>query len=144
MTLFYYFGVFLCGATSTFAMQKYGRSNRTYQSLFVYALATGIMSMGIFFAMTGFALELSGRALLYAAIYALFCLIAYFTQLPAYQYLGISEVGVLTTCGRLILSMITGAILFQEKLSVIAILRMLLMLAAALLLFADGDRKSVV
>ena len=142
MTVFYYLCMFLCGATGTFAIQKYGRSNRTYQSIFVYALVTGIMAMGIFWAMSGFTLELSGRAVLYAALYSLFCLIGYFTQLPAYNYLGISEVGVFATCGRLILLMISGAILFGERLSAISVLRMVLLLAAALSLFVDGRRKA--
>ena len=140
MTFFYYLGTFLCGATGTFAIQKYGRSNRTYQSIFVYALVTGIMAMGIFWVMTGFTLELSGRSVLYAAMYAALALVSYFTNLPAYRYLGISQVGVLSTGGRLILSMLAGGMLFGERLTWISVLRMALMLAATVLLFFE-DRK---
>ena len=140
MTVIYYLGLFLCGAAGTFAMQKYGRDNRTYQSIFVYACVTGIMAMGIFWAMSGFTLELSGRSVLYAAMYAALALVSYFTNLPAYRYLGISQVGVLSTGGRLILSMLAGGMLFGERLTWISVLRMALMLAATVLLFFE-DRK---
>lgn len=141
MTVLYYLGLFLCGAVSTFSLQKYGRSNRTYQSIIVYALVTGVMAMGIFWAMSGFALELSGRSILYAAVYAALALISYFTNLPAYRYLGVSEVGVLFTGGRLILSMVSGCMLFGERLTLVSFLRMALMLAAAVLLFFEDRKK---
>jgi drug/metabolite transporter (DMT)-like permease len=140
MTAFYYLGLFLCGAAGTFAMQKYGRDNRSYQSIFVYACVTGLMAMGIFWAMSGFTLELSGRSILYAALYAVLALVSYFTNLPAYRYLGVSQVGVLSTGGRLIFSMLAGCVLFGERLTWISALRMALMLAAAVLLFFE-DRK---
>lgn len=155
MTVIYYLGLFLCGATGTFAMQKYGRDNRTYQSIFVYACVTGLMAMGIFWAMSGFTLELSSRSVLYATVYAALALVSYFTNLPAYRYLGVSQVGVLSCGGRLILSMVAGGVLFGERLTWISVLRMALMLAAAVLLFfedrkgnaekeARGDRKRLV
>lgn len=140
MTVFYYLGLFLCGAASTFSVQKYGRSNRTYQSIIVYALVTGIMAMGIFWAMSGFTLELSARSILYAAGYAALALLSYFTNLPAYRYLGVSEVGVLFTGGNLILSTVAGCVLFGERLTWISLLRVVLMLTAAVLLFFE-DRK---
>lgn len=140
MTVFYYFGLFLCGSASTFSMQKYGRSNRTYQSISVYALVTGIMAMGIFWAMSGFTLELSAVSILYATVYAALALLSYFTNLPAYRYLGISEVGVLLTGGKLILSTVAGCVLFGERLTWVSLLRVALMLAAAVLLFFE-DRK---
>lgn len=96
MTVFYYFGLFLCGSASTFSMQKYGRSNRTYQSISVYALVTGIMAMGIFWAMSGFTLELSAVSILYATVYAALALLSYFTNLPAYRYLVIVMVSLLS------------------------------------------------
>ncbi len=140
MTVFYYVGLFLCGASNAFATQKYGRSNRTYQSIFIYALVTGVMAMGVFWTMTGFALELNARAVQYAMIYAVVVLASYFTRLPAYRHLGVAEVGLISSGGSLVLSMLAGALLFGERLTLVSVLRMALMLASLFFLFLD--RKS--
>ena len=98
--------------------------------------------MGIFWVLSGCSLELSSRAILYAAILAIIVLFSYFTQIPVYRHLDVAEVGVFSTGGRLVLSMLLGAALFGEKITTVSVLRIALMIAAAILLFVDARRHA--
>ena len=138
----YYLGLFLCSATSTFATQKYGRNTKSYRDIFVFAIVTGILAMTIFFFLTGCTLEFSLRSILYAAFYALLVLASYFTRLPVYRYMGIAEVGVITSGGSLLFTMLLGILLFNETFTIFTGLKLGLMLGAFWFLFATKRQKN--
>lgn len=142
MTILCYLGIFLCGAVSTFSMQKYGRSEQTRSGIWIYALVTGAIAMGVFWTTAGFSVTLNPRTILYAAFIAVLAIASYFTELPVYRFMGVAEVAVITTGGTLILSSISGVLLFHEELTVLSILRILLMLAAILVLFFESKHDA--
>ncbi|MBQ8311434.1 MAG: hypothetical protein IJX80_10530 [Clostridia bacterium] len=142
MTVFCYFGLFLCDAASIFTMQKYGKAARDRTGIFIYALVTGIIAMAVFWGTAGFSVTLNGRTALYSAIIAVLAICSYFTQLPVYRYLGVAEIAVITSGGRLILSSVAGVLLFSEALNAISALRIVLMLVAVLLLFVEKKKPA--
>ncbi len=142
MTILFYFGLFASYAVTTFSTQKYGRSTRGAHGLFLYSFLTGLCSMAVFFCLAGFSLSFNARTALYAGLLTLLCLFAYLCQLSVYRYMGVAEVGVISTGGNLILSAVLGMLLFGERLSPVGILRICLMLATVLLLFWQQKRDA--
>lgn len=140
MTFVYYLGLFLCGAASTFSMQKYGRAAQNRTGFLIYALITGLIAMGVFYATAGFSIALNAQTIFYAVIMAVLAMTSYFTELPVYKYMEVAEVVVITTGGTLIFSSLAGVLLFSEALTIISVLRIVLMLAAILVLFAENKQ----
>ena len=142
MSVVYYAGLFLCNALGTFALQKYGRELRNRIDIVIYALVTGIISMLFFWVSSGFSIVLNQRTILYALILMILSLVSYFVQLPVYRYMGVAEVGVITVGGTLCLSVVLGALIFAERVSIISVIRISLMLVAVLLIFVQKKKKT--
>ncbi|MBQ8309756.1 MAG: hypothetical protein IJX80_01925 [Clostridia bacterium] len=137
MIVVYYAGLFLCGAVTTFSQKKYSGILRSRTDILIYALTTGVMSMLFFWITSGFSIVLNGKTTLYSVIITGTSFVSYFAQLLVYRYMGVAEVSVITMGGKLLLSSVTGILLFSEKVSLISVTRIALMLLSVLLLFVQ-------
>ena len=142
MTVVYYLGLFFCNAVTTFSLQKYGKAMRNKNDIFIYALTTGIMSMLFFWITSGFSIVLNGKTVFYSVVLTVTSILSYFTQLLVYKYMGVAEVSVITTGGKLLFSSVAGIILFSEKVGLVSVLRIALMLLSVLLLFLQNCKIS--
>lgn len=141
MAVIYYIGLFVCAGVTTFAQQKYGRSLGSRSDIYVYALVTGVISMLFFYLSSGFSIVLNLKTLFYSLIFAGAGIAAYFVQLLVYRYMGVAEVGVITTCGKLLITSALGILLFSETVTPVSLLRIGLMTLAVLLLFMRKRKR---
>lgn len=130
MLFYYYAALFGVGVVSVFANQKYARSTRNYYEIFVFALITGIMGCSVFAVSSGFKLSFTAMTAVYSAFYAVAALISYFTTIPLYRYMGIAEAGVCKSSISLVVTAISGYVLFSEKVTLLSLIRIALMLGA--------------
>lgn len=138
----YYLGMFLVSIVGLYARQKYSRSSRNYADIMVYVFITGVIAMGVFWAMSGFNLRFNTRTILYAVIFASMVLVADFLGLLVYRYLTITQASL---CGgglSLTLTLLSGMILFSERITFYSILRLLLLLAAEVVTVLRNTDKS--
>lgn len=123
-----------------------GRSTDGYA---FFMLINGLTACAFFFVSGGFRVTFTVNTLLFAVVYALIVLMSLITTLKAYQTVEISNVNVVQNASNLVASSALGCLLFDETIDGVKILRILLMLAAVVLIFfgtgakrPSGDRHS--
>ena len=69
---------------------------------------TGIFAIIFFLFSSGFQLSFNGRTCVYAFVYSLIVMVSLSFSLVILRYIGISESGIITSTGTLILTSLTG------------------------------------
>lgn len=123
-----------------------GRSTDGYA---FFMLINGLTACAFFFVSGGFRVTVTVNTLLFAVAYAIIVLMSLIATLKAYQTVEISNVNVVQNASNLVASSALGCLLFDETIDGVKILRILLMLAAVVLIFLgtrtkqpSGDRHS--
>lgn len=106
-------------------------------SLF-FVLETSIFSMFVFFALNGFKLYINPRVAFYGFLYGVIVIVAVASGVFVYNYATIAFVGFASSCVNLLLSLLLGVVLFSEKVSFGTVMRIVLMLLAAVVSFAGA------
>lgn len=108
----------------------------------LFLTITGFIACIFFAAVSGFRLTLNVPTAWYSIGYASCVCFSLIYQLKAYQYADISGVTVIKSACSLIATSVMGCLLFNESITAVNILRILLMLTAIILVFADVKKNS--
>lgn len=139
MAFLYYLGLFLCSAASTYSVQKYSRASRNFADIWIYTALTGLIAMGVFWVMSGFSLSFNLPTVIYSLIYGMLVLVIHFSNLLSLRYMGITQAALCSSTLTLVLSLLSGVLLFAEQANFITVGRILLMLAATWLAVLRKD-----
>ena len=107
----------------------------------IFLLVTGLFACLFFFCFNGFQITATVPTLLYALAYAVVAMICSVYTLKAFLYADVASVAVITSACGLIATSGIGALLFYETMDFIKVLRIVLMLGAIFLVFADVRRQ---
>ena len=103
-------------------------------SLF-FVLETSIFAMLVFFVLNGFRLYINPRVAFYGFLYGVIVIFSVAVGVFVYNFATISFVGFISSCFTLLASQTLGAILFGEAVTLSNLVRIALMLLAALISF---------
>ncbi len=106
----------------------------------VYVLITGIFSGFLYFAYSGFSLEINSTCILYAFLYGICSTIAGIT-ITIYKYADVATVSVTKSSLSLILTSLVGFIIFSEPVTESRIIKILLTLAVVFIVFINSRRE---
>lgn len=106
----------------------------------VYVLITGIFSGFLYFAYSGFSLEINSTCILYAFLYGICSTIAGIT-ITIYKYADVATVSVTKSSLSLILTSLVGFIIFSEPVTEGRIIKILLTLAVVFIVFINSRRE---
>ena len=96
----------------------------------------------VFFAVSSlFRLGTSGKTLLYAGAYACVVTLSLISSLKIYGLTAVSNVSLITSATGLIVTSALGWVLFQEEITFLNVLRIVLMLVAVLCVFLNVREK---
>ena len=112
-----------------------------FSATLVILLLTSFFACVFFAIMAGFNLSANLGTLIYATLYAMIVALSMSNSLKILQYASIASAGVVSRAGTLIVTILTGTLLFGEKSGFIAVVRVVLMVAAVIFVFLD-KRKS--
>ena len=106
----------------------------------VYVLITGIFSGFLYFAYSGFSLEINSTCILYAFLYGICSTIAGIT-ITIYKYADVATVSVTKSSFSLVLTSLVGFIIFSEPATESRIIKILLTLAVVFIVFINSRRE---
>ena len=106
----------------------------------LYLTLVGAVACTVFFALGGFRIKVTGITLLYAQIYSGVCVLSCICNMEAFKLANISGVVVLSSFGGLVATSLVGFFLFGEEIKLTTLLKIAIMLVAALLTFIDAKR----
>lgn len=129
--------VFLVGGNvfSKLSSNKVGGKGKAGYPLFL--VVTGVTACLFFWIVAGFRLQLNGLTAVYSAIYGIVVLIVNVFQVKSYQLANVANVNVVRNACSLVVGTAMGSLLFREEVTFSVVLRVVIMLAAMLLVFAD-------
>ncbi len=107
----------------------------------LYITANGIVACLFFLFSGGFKLAFNGATLLYSVAYAAIVAISLISNTVIYKLASISDVNIIVSSAGLIGSAIIGKIVFGETVDLSRIIKICIMLAAAVLIFYENKRK---
>lgn len=134
-------------ALSSFGHSALGKSssnlvpNKSIAKYIFIVAVNGIIASIFFWILNGFKLNLNGGLLVYALIHAIIIIVARISTLVAYRYLNVADVMILLCAGKMIMSSVTGVFLFDEKITLIKVVKMILMIIAAAFICIDERVK---
>ena len=141
MIVVYYTLTFLCNLLCRFSVKRYSSNADNFFNLLLYSGLTGIFAIIFFLFSSGFQLSFNGRTCVYAFVYSLIVMVSLSFSLVILRYIGISESGIITSTGTLILTSLTGFLFFREAVTLASVLRIILMLLATFSIFLSGKKK---
>lgn len=103
----------------------------------VFLTVNGIIACAFFFVSSGFRLTLTPLTVLYSVVYAVIVFLCLVFTMKAYSVATLSCVYVVKSACELIATSCIGFIFYKEEINAEKIVRILLMIAAVLLIFAD-------
>lgn len=106
----------------------------------VYILITGIFSGLLYFAYSGFTLEINAICVLFAFLYGICSTIAGFT-ITIYNYADVATVSVTKSSLSLILTSMVGFIIFSEPAGIQRIIKLVLTLFVVFLVFINSKNE---
>ena len=106
----------------------------------VYVLITGIFSGILYFAYSGFTLEINGMCVLFAFLYGICSTIAGIT-ITIYKYADMATVSVTKSSFSLILTSLVGFVIFSEPASASRIGKLILTLCVVFLVFMNSKME---
>lgn len=106
----------------------------------VYVLITGIFSGFLYFAYSGFTLEINGMCVLFAFLYGICSTIAGIT-ITIYKYADMATVSVTQSSFNLILTSLVGFVIFSEPASASRIGKLMLTLMVVFLVFMNSREE---
>lgn len=131
--MFWYFLAYAaCSFGNTFSGVRYSRTTNTVFSLAVFSCVTCTIASLFFLTLTGFHPQFNITTVIYAAFFALICLISQYTGIAIYRYADIVGSGIVRGSASLILSCLCGVLIFDEHFSTLVALRIAFRLAASI------------
>ena len=110
-------------------------------SLF-YVFETSVMALFFFWALNGFTLSFNSRVFVYGFIYGIIVVCSLIPSIFMYNYASFAYITFLSGSASLVISLISGVLIFSEEITVEKILRIILMLMATLVIFLGRSSKS--
>ncbi len=121
---------------------KYGKSSKGFFAVASYSIVTSAIAVIFFLTATGFAPLINKVTLIYAVIIASVAVVSQYCSIIVYRHMNILDTGMIHSSFVLVLTFFIGASMYNEKLSWIAAVRMVLaMLSTALLFLSKGNKK---
>ena len=105
-----------------------------------FTINSGIACL-FFWTTNGFRLQLDGATAVFALIYAGVVLLSLWSHMTALQSIPIAYLAIVGSAGNLLLTSLFGVVLFREAFQWQSALRILLMLAASILIFLEQKGK---
>lgn len=106
----------------------------------VYILITGVFSGFLYFAYSGFSLEINVACILFAFLYGICSTIAGIT-ITIYNYADVATVSVTKSSLNLILTSMVGFFIFSEPIELNRIIKLLLTLSVVFLIFLNSKNE---
>ena len=101
----------------------------------LYVFETSLFALFYFWALNGFQLKFNSTVVLYGLLYGIIVIVSLVTSIFVYNYASFAFVSFVSGSMTLILSLLSGVILFEETISVEKILRVVIMLGATAVIF---------
>lgn len=110
-------------------------------SLF-FVFETSIFALLYFWAFNGFKLEFNSRVILYGFLYGLVVILTVIPSIFVYRYATFSFVSLVSGCLVLLLSLVSGAVFFDEIIGFDKLLRVIIMLCATFVIFLGRNEQN--
>lgn len=135
---------FIVTFISNYSMVKYAKEKiNSFFAVVLYSLVTCAISTVFFLLMTGFNPTFNKTIIIFALLFSITVLASQYFGVVIYKYMRILDSGLIINGLSLVFTFLAGAILYNEKLTVIAILRMILsLLATVFLVLNDKNEES--
>lgn len=127
---------FAVAGLAIFAQRKYSHSVHGIFDLSVYSVVTGIIASIFFWCTGGFHVALNTRTLVFSAVYAAIALTAQWLGILSLKKNGIAVTSVVSSSVSLLVTWLMGIMLFDERFTIVSMVRCLLMLASGILIAA--------
>ena len=136
---------FIAAFASAYNQIKYARQANTFFAVALYSLITCTVASFFFLSLTGFTPVFNKTILIFALLFSGVVIISQYVALIVYKYMRILDAGLIMGSLNLVFTFMVGAIWYNEKITVIAVLRMVLSLLATLaLIFSKNNEKSII
>ena len=132
---------FLSTFTSSYSQIKYARETNTFFAVALYSLITCLVSSLFFLSLTGFSPIFNKTTFIFALLFSIVVIISQYVAIIVYKYMRILDFGLIRGSISLISTFAIGAIWYNEKITIVAIVRMLLSLAATLTLLLNKHNE---
>lgn len=132
----------LLGGQTFSKMCSNGIPNNSKSGYAMFLAITGFTACIFFAAISGFKLTLNALTVWYSFAYAACVCLSLICQLKAYQYADISSVTAVKSACSLITTSVVGCLLFNENITPVNILRVVMMLSVIILIFVDVKKNS--
>ena len=134
---------FIATFASSYSQIKYARETNTFFAIALYSLITCAGSSVFFLLLTSFELNFNRTIFLFAFLFSAVVIISQYVAIIVYKYMRILDFGLVRGALTLVFTFMVGAIWYNEKITVVAITRMLLSLAATVtLVLSKRNEKS--
>ncbi len=137
-------GLFLSTTFSLVLNKKCSRImlGKGYIGQAAFVFLNSVFSCFVYLAYNGFILQLNLSSVLLAGLYAFFCIISVTLGIIVYQYADVASINIAKSSLTLITTFFVGLIFFKEQFTVIKVIRVVLMIFAALCVFIDSKNES--
>lgn len=136
-----YAGSFLCSVFGVFSNQKYARSGKKINNIHIYSLVSGIIATTFFYVSSGFDIKINLYTLAYSVIFALLIFVNYFFTLIVFRFMGIAEKTFICSGLKLIITIIMGVMLFNEKFKLKSLIQLILVFLTLFVIFLPSLKK---
>ena len=130
-----YLGQFFLAGLGTYARQKYGRASRNRADYLAYVIITCIIALGVFCALSGFSFSFNRRTVIYSVVFGAAIILGHVLTLVRLRVMEIMEIALISSPLSLIMTLGTGCWLFEERITWITVLRILISFLTAYLAF---------
>lgn len=135
-----YLGQMFLTGLGTYSRQKYSRASRSRTDYLVFVIVTGVIAMGVFYVLSGFRLSFNMRTVVYSLVFGAAVVLGHVLTLIRLRFMEIMQITLISSPISLIVTLAVGNWLFDENITWVSILRVLISAAAAWI--AVGGRGS--
>lgn len=132
---------FIATFAASYSQVKYARETNTFFAVAVYSLITCAVASVFFLSMTGFQPIFNKTLLIFALLFSGAVLVSQYLTIIVYKYMRILDFGLIKGALTLVFTFMVGALWYDEKITVVALVRMLLSLAATIALVSNKPNE---
>ena len=141
--MFFLFAAFFVASfASNYGQAKFGREMKNFFAVAFYSVVTCAISSVFFLVMSGFSLQFNKTVWNFSVFYSAVVLASQYLGIIVYKYMEILSFGLIRNGMTLVFTFLAGAVMYNEKITFVAIMRMLLSVMAALLLVLSSKSKN--
>jgi len=107
----------------------------------VFFAINSVVACLFFWITNGFQLQLDGVTAVFSLLYAVVVLLSLYSHMTALQSIPIAYLAIVSSTANLLLTSLFGVLLFEETFAWLSACRILLMLAASILIFLERKEK---